>query len=121
MGESAGACSVMYHMVSPKSRGLFHGAIAMSGDSLTPWSFQIHPRNVANDISMHMGLSMENTTAFVKTLRKMDSQQLMYGQILPVLIVSTITDTVNFLNCNISLFYKTVNVCPQCYKLVIKC
>lgn len=37
-GESAGGCSVHYHLVSPMSRGLFHRAIAMSGAALTSWS-----------------------------------------------------------------------------------
>ncbi len=31
MGESAGSTSVMFHMISPGSRGLFHQAIAQSG------------------------------------------------------------------------------------------
>ncbi|XP_023309806.1 venom carboxylesterase-6-like isoform X2 [Anoplophora glabripennis] len=86
LGQSAGACSVMYHMVSPKSIGLFHGAIAMSGNSLSPWCLQRYPRNVARDISLHLGLSIENSTAFVEALRKMDSQQLMYGQVVPILV-----------------------------------
>nr|WCC58183.1 carboxylesterase [Pharsalia antennata] len=86
MGQSAGACSVMYHMVSPMSRGLFHRAVAMSGDSLTLWCSQRYPRNVAKDISVHMGLSMENTTSFVEALKRMDSQRLMYGQVVPILI-----------------------------------
>lgn len=88
MGQSSGACSVMYHLVSPKSKGLFHGAIAMSGDSLTPWCFQRYPKNVAYDISVHMGLSMENITVFVETLRMMDSESLIYGQVMPILVVS---------------------------------
>lgn len=37
-GESAGGCSVHYHLLSPMSRGLFAGAIAMSGSALTSWS-----------------------------------------------------------------------------------
>lgn len=34
-GESAGALSVMYLMVSPEAEGLFHGAIAQSGYMIT--------------------------------------------------------------------------------------
>lgn len=37
-GESAGGCSVHYHMISEMSRGLFHKAIAMSGTALNMWS-----------------------------------------------------------------------------------
>lgn len=37
-GESAGGCSVHYHMVSEMSKGLFHKAISMSGTTLNSWS-----------------------------------------------------------------------------------
>ncbi|XP_026465182.1 esterase FE4-like [Ctenocephalides felis] len=37
-GESAGGASVDYHMLSEKSKGLFHKAIAQSGTSLCPWA-----------------------------------------------------------------------------------
>lgn len=39
-GESAGGFSVQWHLVSPRSKGLFHGAISMSGTSRTDWFFQ---------------------------------------------------------------------------------
>uniref|UniRef100_A0A182NJF9 Carboxylic ester hydrolase n=1 Tax=Anopheles dirus TaxID=7168 RepID=A0A182NJF9_9DIPT len=38
VGQSAGATSVHMHMISPQSRGLFHRAITMSGNSLVPWN-----------------------------------------------------------------------------------
>uniref|UniRef100_A0A336KGN9 Carboxylic ester hydrolase n=1 Tax=Culicoides sonorensis TaxID=179676 RepID=A0A336KGN9_CULSO len=37
-GESAGGCSVHYHLLSEQSRGLFHRAIIMSGSAFGPWS-----------------------------------------------------------------------------------
>ncbi|KFB50589.1 AGAP006227-PA-like protein [Anopheles sinensis] len=37
-GESAGGCSVHYHMVSDRSKGLFQRAIVMSGCTLNNWS-----------------------------------------------------------------------------------
>lgn len=37
-GESAGGCSVHYHMISDQSKGLFQRAIVMSGCSLNNWS-----------------------------------------------------------------------------------
>lgn len=37
-GESAGGCSVHYHLISEMSRGLFHKAIAQSGTALNMWS-----------------------------------------------------------------------------------
>ena len=35
-GESAGSWSVTYHMISPRSRGLFNQVIAQSGTFLSP-------------------------------------------------------------------------------------
>ncbi|XP_062544107.1 esterase B1-like [Armigeres subalbatus] len=37
-GESAGGCSVHYHMISDLSKGMFQRAIVMSGCSLNNWS-----------------------------------------------------------------------------------
>lgn len=39
-GESAGAFSVWWHLVSPASKGLFHAAIMQSGNSGADWFFQ---------------------------------------------------------------------------------
>lgn len=39
-GQSAGAASVTYQMMSRKSDGLFRGAIAQSGSALCPWAYQ---------------------------------------------------------------------------------
>ncbi|KAJ8937472.1 hypothetical protein NQ314_011861 [Rhamnusium bicolor] len=39
-GESAGAASVGYHILSPKSKGLFRAAILESGSPLSAWAFQ---------------------------------------------------------------------------------
>ncbi|XP_063709090.1 esterase B1-like [Culicoides brevitarsis] len=37
-GESAGAASVEFHMISPMSEGLFNRAIMMSGSAFSPWA-----------------------------------------------------------------------------------
>ena len=37
MGESAGACSVSLHLLSPLSRNLFSQAIMQSASALAPW------------------------------------------------------------------------------------
>lgn len=39
-GESAGAASTHYLMLTPQARGLFHKAILMSGSTLCPWASQ---------------------------------------------------------------------------------
>ncbi|XP_060525791.1 venom carboxylesterase-6-like [Cylas formicarius] len=39
-GQSAGSASVSYHILSPKSAGLFRAAILESGSALSPWAYQ---------------------------------------------------------------------------------
>jgi len=36
MGQSAGSSSTMYHLMSPRSKGLFHRVIAQSGSNFSP-------------------------------------------------------------------------------------
>ncbi|CAF4754274.1 unnamed protein product [Pieris macdunnoughi] len=46
-GESAGAASVTYHMVSPMSRNLFHKVIAQSGVCTANWAQGVDGKNRA--------------------------------------------------------------------------
>ncbi|XP_050092817.1 esterase B1-like [Anopheles aquasalis] len=53
-GESAGGCSVHYHLLSNQSNGLFQRAIVMSGCALNNWS--IAPRrNMAERLAKAIG------------------------------------------------------------------
>lgn len=54
-GESAGAASVSYHLLSPLSKGLFHKAIMQSGTAITPWSFTYNPLDAAKALAKQMG------------------------------------------------------------------
>ncbi|XP_072942761.1 esterase FE4-like [Epargyreus clarus] len=47
-GESAGAASVSYHVLSQMSKGLFHKAIMQSGSPLAPWALQFRPAYIAS-------------------------------------------------------------------------
>ncbi|XP_072397540.1 juvenile hormone esterase-like [Diabrotica undecimpunctata] len=42
-GESAGAASVEYLLLSPSTKGLFHKAIVQSGSTLNPWALTNFP------------------------------------------------------------------------------
>ncbi|XP_013162946.1 PREDICTED: esterase FE4-like [Papilio xuthus] len=59
-GESAGASSVSYHVVSPMSAGLFHKAILQSGSSLAPWAIQYRPIYTASLMAKVMGYKTED-------------------------------------------------------------
>lgn len=57
-GESAGGCSVHYHLLSDMSKGLFHKAIAMSGTVLNPWSM-IVIKNLTERLAKAVGWNGE--------------------------------------------------------------
>ncbi|XP_069989032.1 juvenile hormone esterase isoform X2 [Penaeus vannamei] len=56
-GESAGGASVHYHILSPKSKGLFSRAIMQSGSALAPWARHEQHRRVAKEVSKAVGCS----------------------------------------------------------------
>ncbi|KAG5877342.1 hypothetical protein JTB14_030713 [Gonioctena quinquepunctata] len=49
-GQSAGAASVAFHLMSKKSTGLFRAAIAESGSVLSPWAYQRDFKKYAYDL-----------------------------------------------------------------------
>jgi para-nitrobenzyl esterase len=54
-GESAGARNVCFHVVSPGSRGLFHGAISQSGDCTGRIPLREQAEAQANDYAAAVG------------------------------------------------------------------
>ncbi|XP_053614791.1 juvenile hormone esterase-like isoform X2 [Plodia interpunctella] len=54
-GESAGAASVSYLVLSPMAKGLFHKAIQQSGSALCPWAYQFKPVYMASLLARTMG------------------------------------------------------------------
>lgn len=80
MGDSAGAASVNYHMISPLSRNLFQRAVAMSGSSLCPWAYTGRPRDIAEKYAGRLGCSYKNATELFECFQKMDAQDLLKMQ-----------------------------------------
>lgn len=70
-GESAGAGSVAYHLISPMSRGLFKRAICQSGAATCFWSRAFEPRERALLLARQLGFLSEDDQElydFFKTL-----------------------------------------------------
>lgn len=77
-GESAGAGSVHYQMISPLSKGLFNKAVAMSGSALNPWANapKFYPECLKR-LAIGLGLTGdEDEATLLKAICKSDPMQL---------------------------------------------
>lgn len=75
-GESAGSASVLYHILSPMSAGLFHRAIAESGTAMCPWAKIEDPLNYAQQLANLLSCPTNDTTELVDCLRQIDGEEL---------------------------------------------
>ncbi|CAH4028842.1 unnamed protein product [Pieris brassicae] len=69
-GQSAGAVSVSYHLISPMTKGLFKRAITQSGTAHGWWPRSFRPRDTAVEMARRMGCNstdVEEIYAFLKT------------------------------------------------------
>lgn len=73
-GESAGAISVMYHLASPLSAGLFRGAISESGFPAA-WGFD-YAKNVTATVAAAVGCT-GNASSLRSCLRDVDAKTLL--------------------------------------------
>ncbi|CAB0002547.1 unnamed protein product [Nesidiocoris tenuis] len=76
-GNSAGGASAHYHVLSPKSRGLFNRAIIMSGAVLNPWPQTENALEKAKKISMLLGCPTEESSAMVECLRSRPAEHIL--------------------------------------------
>ncbi|XP_015109347.1 acetylcholinesterase [Diachasma alloeum] len=89
-GCSSGGVDVDLHMISDASRGLFHGAIAMSSAPWSAWTFLT--RNQSETRAFHLGkvlgIDTEDKTTLYRELMKKTPEDLVTGgeKLLPNLI-----------------------------------
>ncbi|CAH1102056.1 unnamed protein product [Psylliodes chrysocephalus] len=81
MGYSAGAWSVILHMVSPLSQGLFHKAAALSGSPTGPWPIPSNQLDVAKKQAKFVGCPDDTAANILKCLRTKSFHEL--GESLP--------------------------------------
>jgi hypothetical protein len=73
--------SVHFHILSPHSKGLFHGAISESGSALMPLFFRQHGvLSQAQRLAEAVGCPTENSKELVSCLRKVDVETIMRNQ-----------------------------------------
>jgi len=78
-GESAGGASIVYHMLSPLSKGLFENAIAQSGSALNPWALQKTPLDWAQRLALNVRCPVEPSAVLVECLRNQAAEALVWG------------------------------------------
>ncbi|XP_014244090.1 venom carboxylesterase-6-like [Cimex lectularius] len=75
-GMSAGAASVHFHMLSPKSKGLFNKAIALSGSALCPWAQAENSKKKAEIIAEKLGCPVASSLEMVECLKNRPANQI---------------------------------------------
>lgn len=76
-GESAGGVSVHFHMLLPKSNGLFSQVIMQSGTAIAPWVHQSKHREEAEKLGHKVGCEdVHNSTALLACLQKVNAKEL---------------------------------------------
>lgn len=78
VGVSSGGASVGLHLLSPRSKGLFHQAIAESGVEFSPFAFHLVDKAVlkTKKTAMKLGCDTENSHDMIKCLRKKDAKSI---------------------------------------------
>ncbi|CAG2103189.1 unnamed protein product [Medioppia subpectinata] len=79
-GQGSGAASVIYHMISPLSQGLFHRAIAQSGSALCEWALERSPLLFARQVAQTVGCPTSSTIDLVNCLRNTHFSALLTAQ-----------------------------------------
>ncbi|XP_036000166.1 bile salt-activated lipase [Fundulus heteroclitus] len=81
-GQSAGAASVSFQMLSPYNKGLFRRAITQGGVSLSPWALQKNPMALTKKIARKVGCWQTEEDEMLTCLKTADPVKLtMAGKI----------------------------------------
>nr|UZO32010.1 esterase CXE16 [Heliothis subflexa] len=75
-GYSAGSFSVMLHMISPMSKGLFHRAISMSGSPISQIEIPRHQRHLAERQARLLACPTDSSRAIIDCLRTKTSKEI---------------------------------------------
>ncbi|XP_003974663.2 bile salt-activated lipase-like isoform X1 [Takifugu rubripes] len=86
-GQSAGAASVSYQMLSPYSRGLFRRAISQCGVALSPWALQKNPMALTKKIARKVGCWRSNEDEMLTCLKMSDPSGLTMAGKIDVLLL----------------------------------
>ncbi|XP_047448502.1 bile salt-activated lipase-like [Mugil cephalus] len=71
-GQSAGAASVSFQMLSPYSKGLFRRAITQGGVALSPWALQRNPMGLTKKVARSVGCWRTDEDEMIACLKMSD-------------------------------------------------
>nr|XP_057927503.1 bile salt-activated lipase-like isoform X2 [Doryrhamphus excisus] len=71
-GQSAGAASASFQMLSPHSKGLFRRAITQCGVALSPWALQRNPMGLTKKIARKVGCYRSDEDMMLACLKMSD-------------------------------------------------
>lgn len=77
LGQSAGSASVIYHMMSPMSKGLFQRGIAMSGVPFSGWAQPFEVKERAFKLGKILGKSTTNEKELLEFLQSVNVSELL--------------------------------------------
>ncbi|XP_063218548.1 putative inactive carboxylesterase 4 isoform X2 [Bacillus rossius redtenbacheri] len=77
MGHSTGAASVVLHMTSSRTIGLFQRAIVMSGSATSPWSVGEHPANCSMAVSRSLNCLLQQTVDTLRCLQAKSAAEIL--------------------------------------------
>ncbi|KAG7214290.1 hypothetical protein INR49_021210 [Caranx melampygus] len=86
-GQSAGAASVSFQMLSPYSKGLFRRAITQCGVALSPWALQTKPMALTKKIARKVGCRRSNEDEMLTCLKMSDPVGLTMAGKIDVLLI----------------------------------
>jgi len=75
-GEDSGAASVTLMAMSPLAKGLFHGAIALSGNALCDQYLQNEPAEASRELATKLECSTETGEAIISCLGRKTQQEI---------------------------------------------
>ncbi|XP_051249666.1 bile salt-activated lipase-like [Dicentrarchus labrax] len=86
-GQSAGAASVSFQMLSPYSKGLFRRAISQCGVALSPWALQNNPMALTKKVARRVGCWRTNIDLMITCLKMSDPVGLTMAGKIDVLLI----------------------------------
>ena len=75
-GEDSGAASVTLMAMSEKAKGLFHGAIALSGNALCDQYLQNEPQEASRELATRLECTTDTGADIINCLRRKSQQEI---------------------------------------------